>query len=101
MQGVAKLDLALKALEGPLARRFEKRIVVTRFDARRKLAFDIYDKLKERFGAEVCDTRVAENVALAAAFSVAKDVFAFAPGSPGARDYGRLFEELAAQGFFD
>lgn len=101
MQGVHKLDLALKALEGPLGRRIEKRIVLTRFDARRKLAFEIHDKLRERFGDEVCETRVVENVALATSPTVGKDVLEFAPSSPGARDYARLTMELVEKGFFD
>lgn len=101
MQGVHKLDLALKALEGPLNRKIEKRIVLTRFDARRKLAYDIYDKLQERFGRELCDTRVVENVALATSPTEAKDVFEFAPSSPGARDYAKLAMELVEKGFFD
>ncbi|MEO1766745.1 ParA family protein [Thiobacter aerophilum] len=99
-QGVRKLDLALRALEGPLGRRIEKRIVLTRFDARRKLAFEIHEKLRERFGDEVCETRVVENVALATSPTVGKDVLAFQPGSPGARDYMRLTLELWDRGFF-
>lgn len=100
LQSVNKLDLALKALEGPLNRKFEKRIVLTRFDSRRKLSFDIYDKLKERYGEQLCETRIVENVALAASPAQAKDVFAFAPSSPGARDYAALTLELVEKGFF-
>lgn len=100
LQGVHKLDLALRALEGPLGRRIEKRIVLTRFDARRRLAFEIHDKLRERFGEEVCDTRIVENVALAMSPTVGKDVLEFAPSSPGARDYARLTLELVEKGFF-
>ncbi|OFZ95041.1 MAG: ATPase [Betaproteobacteria bacterium RBG_19FT_COMBO_58_11] len=100
MQSVNKLDLALKALEGPLNRKFEKRIVLTRFDGRRKLSFEIYDKLKERYGEQLCETRIVENVALAASPSQAKDVFAYAPSSPGARDYAALTLELVEKGFF-
>ena len=100
MQSVNKLDSALKALEGPLNRKIEKRIVLTRFDGRRKLSFEIYDKLKARYGEQLCETRVVENVALAASPAEAKDVFAYAPSSPGARDYAALTLELKEQGFF-
>ena len=41
-----------------------------------------------------------ENVALAASPTEAKDVFAYAPSSPGARDYAALTLELKEQGFF-
>ena len=101
MQGVNKLDLALKALEGPLNRKIEKRIVLTRFDGRRRLAYEIYDKLLERFGDEVCETRIVENVALATSPTEGKDVFEFAPTSPGARDYAKLTMELVEKKFFD
>lgn len=101
LQSVNKLDLALKALEGPLNRKIEKRILLTRFDARRKLSFDIYDQLKARYGVQLCETRIVENVALAASPTQAQDVFAFAPSSPGARDYAKLTLELAETGFFD
>ena len=100
MQSVNKLDLALKALEGPLQRKIEKRIVLTRFDARRKLSYDIYDQLQERYGKALCDTRVVENVALAASPTLAQDVFTYAPSSPGARDYAKLTKELLESEFF-
>lgn len=100
MQGVNKLDIALKALEGPLNRKIEKRVVLTRFDARRKLSFDIFDHLKERFGDALCDTRIVENVALAASPAAGKDIFSFAPSSPGARDYANLAQELSEKAFF-
>ena len=101
LQSVNKLDLALRALEGPLQRKIEKRIVLTRFDGRRKLSYDIYDQLQERYGKDLCATRVVENVALAASPTQAQDVFAFAPSSPGARDYAKLTLELVESGFFD
>ncbi len=100
MQSVNRLDLALKALEGPLQRKIQKRIVITRFDARRKLSYDIYDQLQERYGRELCATRVIENVALAASPTLAQDVFTYAPSSPGARDYAKLTLELVESGFF-
>lgn len=101
LQSVNRLDIALKALEGPLNRKLEKRIVLTRFDARRKLSYDIYDALQERYGKELCETRVVENVALAASPTQGQDVFAYAPSSPGARDYAKLCLELSQAGFFD
>ena len=63
MQGVHRLDSALNVLETRLKRKFERRIVVTRFDSRRKLSQEIYEKLKQRFGSSVCNTKIGENVA--------------------------------------
>ncbi|HLP98177.1 MAG TPA: ParA family protein [Sideroxyarcus sp.] len=98
--GVHRLDSALNVLEKKLQRKFERRIVVTRFDSRRKLAYDIYDKLKQRYGELVCKTRIGETVALATSPMHGLDVFAFAPQSPGAADYKMLAAELMKDGFF-
>ncbi len=98
-QGVHRLDAALNVLEKKLQRKFERRIVVTRFDSRRKLSFEIYDKLKERYGSQVCQTRIGENVALAASPMHGLDIFAYAPATPGAADYKALTLELLKSGF--
>jgi len=100
LQGVYRLDSALNVLESKLNRKFERRIVVTRFDPRRKLAHEIYDKLRERYGALVCEKRISENVALATSPMHSKDVFDFAPQSLGAADYRALTQELWDSGFF-
>ena len=97
--GVHRLDSALNVLEKKLDRKFERRVVVTRFDSRRKLSYEIYDKLKERYGNLVCRTRIGENVALATCPMHGLDVFAFAPHSPGAADYKALAKELMESGF--
>ncbi len=100
LQGVHRLGSALNVLEKKLQRNFERRIVVTRFDSRRKLSYEIYDKLKERYGPLVCNTRIGETVALATSPMHGQDVFAFAPHSPGAADYLALTKELLDSGFF-
>lgn len=101
LQGVHRLDSALNVLEKKLNRKFDRRIVVTRFDSRRKLSYDIYDKLKDRYGNLICNTRIGENVALATSPMHGLDVFAYAPHSPGATDYMALTIELVKSGFFD
>jgi len=101
MQGVNRLDAALKVLEKPLGKRIDRRIVVTRFDSRRRLSYDIFDKLREHYGKDLCETRIAETVSLAESPAHGRDVFTFAPHSQGAKDYNALVEELMADGFFD
>jgi chromosome partitioning protein len=100
LQGVHRLDSALNVLENKLHRKIERRILVTRFDSRRKLSFEIYDKLKSRFGDLVCDTRISETVGLATSPMHGQDVFEYAPNSPGAADYKALTGELWDSGFF-
>ena len=101
LQGVHRLDSALNVLEKKLQRKFERRIVVTRFDSRRKLAYEIFDRVKDRYGDLVCNTRIGENVALATSPMHGLDVFAFGPNTPGAADYMALTMELIKSGFFD
>jgi chromosome partitioning protein len=101
VQGVLQVEKTLKALEHVLKRRVIRRYVVTRFDARRKMSHQIYDELKRRHGEEVCDARITENVSVAESPAVKKDVFAHAPESRGAQDYGALLDELVACGFIE
>ncbi len=100
LQGVHRLDAALNVLEQRLNRKFLRRVVITRYDARRKLAAGVQEELARRYGASLCNTRIAENVAIAESPMHGKDVFSHSPSSPGARDYRALTEELVAAGFF-
>jgi chromosome partitioning protein len=99
VKGAGQMDRTLKALEHVLKKRVERRYVLTRFDARRKMSFDVEKRLRERFGAELCETRIAENVSIAESPAHQKDVFMHAPESRGAADYTALLEELTASGF--
>jgi len=100
LQGVFRISSALDVLEKKTARRLVRRIVVSRYDARRKLSFRIYRELQEAFPGIVCETRIHESVALAESPMHGKDIFAFAPSSQGAIDFRLLVEELDAIGFF-
>ena len=99
LKGVQQCERTLKALELVLKKRVERRYLVTRFDTRRKLSHQIAEELQTRYGADICHTRISENVALAESPSVRKDVFSHAPESRGARDYDALVEELLETGF--
>jgi chromosome partitioning protein len=89
----------LKALEPILKRRIERRYLLTRFDRRRKMSFDIQERLREKFGAELCETVISENVAIAEAPAMSLDIFGHSPTSRGARDYLALMGELQAARF--
>jgi chromosome partitioning protein len=101
VRGALALEGTLKALEHVLKKRVERRYLLTRFDGRRRMSHDIAEQLKARFGAELCETRIAENVAIAESPAVGKDVFSYAADSRGAQDYARLLEELLATGFLE
>ena len=101
VNGALQIDRTLRALERVLEKPPLRRFVITRFDARRRMSWDIDQKLRERFGAAMCETRIAENVSLAESPAQNQDVFSHAPESRGAQDYQALLEELETTGFMN
>lgn len=101
MKGALQMERTLKALEQVLKRRVPRRFLITRYDARRRMAVDIENQLRERYGNEVCATRISENVSLAESPASNQDVFEHAPTSRGARNYSELLDELVAGGFMN
>ncbi len=101
MRGAIQLEGTLRALEHVLKNRVERRYLLTRFDARRRMSHDIAAQLAERFGAELCTTRITENVSVAESPAKGRDIFSHAPDSRGARDYAALLDELIQSGFWD
>lgn len=95
-----QVDKALKALEPVLKRRVKRRYLLTRFDARRRMAREVQSMLEQQFGADVCKTRIAESVSLAESPAYNKTVYQHSPNSRGAQDYEALLDELLAAGFF-
>ncbi|HEY8024884.1 MAG TPA: ParA family protein [Burkholderiaceae bacterium] len=98
-KGAMQITKTLNALEPVLKRRVNRRYLLTRFDGRRRMAWDVLRDVEQQFGSEVCRTRIAENVSLAESPAFGKTVFEHAPNSRGAHDYDELLEELLATGF--
>lgn len=98
LRGASQIEHTLKALEAVLKRRVSRRYLLTRFDRRRNMSFDIQKKLIERFGTDVCETVISENVALAEAPALSRDIYSHAADSRGAADYLLLRDELQGQG---
>ncbi|KAF0164448.1 MAG: chromosome partitioning protein [Rhodocyclaceae bacterium] len=99
LRGALQIEHTLKALEPVLKRRIERRYLLTRFDRRRKMSFDIQERLRKQFGAELCETVISENVAIAEAPAMSLDIFGHSPTSRGAQDYLALMGELRAARF--
>jgi len=53
--------------------------------------------MRERFGVELCETVISENVAVAEAPAMGQDIFSHAESSRGAQDYAALLDELASK----
>lgn len=100
VKGVLQVDKTLRALEQHVFRRkVIRRFVVTRFDTRRRMSHDIYREISERFGEELCRSKISENISVAESPASNEDVFAHAPDSRGALDYDALLDELIESGF--
>jgi chromosome partitioning protein len=99
LRGALQVERTLAALEPVLKRRVDRRYLLTRFDRRRKMSFEVQARLAGQFGEEVCVTTISENVAVAESPAVNRDIFTHAANSRGARDYDALADELIAAGF--
>lgn len=99
LQAAEQMTRTLSILEPVLKRRVERRYVLTRYARRRKMSEDIQNRLRTRYADEVCQTVIAENVALAESPSQNRDVFSHNASSTGAKDYAALYRELKEQGF--
>lgn len=95
-----KLEKNLKSLEQVVKKRIDRVYLVTRFDMRRKLSLEILRQMFEKFGVDVCDTRIRESVSLAESPMHNKDIFAYKKSSRGARDYANLLDELLTKNKF-
>ncbi len=99
LQASEHITRTLQVLEPVLKRRVERRYFLTRYDRRRRMSADVLSRLRDRYGNEVCETVISENVAVAESPMHHRDIFRHSPSSPGARDYMLLFEELKSIGF--
>lgn len=100
IQGLNRLDIALRVLEQSLRRPIQRRVVLTRFDENKGQSREALASLKQRYGDLLCDTRIGDDPALAESPAHGMDIFAYAADSPGAHDYRLLTMELLSKGFF-
>ncbi len=98
-KGALQIRKTLGALEQVLKRRINRRYLLTRFDARRRMAAEVLLMAEKEFGSDVCRTLICENVSLAESPAVNKTVFEHAPNSRGAKNYEALLDELLSDGF--
>lgn len=100
MQGLSRLDLALKVLEQQIRRRIERRVVLTRYDENKTQSRDALATLKQRYSESLCENHIPDDPALAESPAHGMDIFNYAPDSAGAHAYRMLTMELLSKGFF-
>lgn len=69
-------------------------IVITMYDVRRKLTFEVSASIKDFFKKKVFKAFIRENVSLAEAPIKGTDIFHYEKNSHGAQDYYRLAKEV-------
>jgi chromosome partitioning protein len=84
--------LALKGMSRLLSLISEVKISL-----RKKLNNAIMEKVRERFGRQVFNAVIRENIAMAEAPSFAQSIFEYAPKSHGAEDFMNLCKEIIKQ----
>lgn len=94
LHGLSYLISTFKNFEHLLGHRLSQWIVVTRFQARRRLAREVLEKLLEYFPGRVLKTAIRENVALAECPSFGQTIFEYKRSSNGADDYRDLAVDL-------
>ena len=71
--------------------------VPCRVDTRTRHARDILQALKERFGDDLCQTIVRENIRIAEAPSFRESIFTYSAASGAAQDYRALTGEILSR----
>ena len=94
LSGALGVERTVQTLQDVLRGKIEMRVLLTRFDPRRRMAQRVDQALRARFGVRMCETTIRESVSVAESPALKKDIFRHAPDSSGAEDYQRLYEEL-------
>lgn len=95
LQGLAKLLEVIGLVKARLNNGLEiSGILAVRFDNRKRLNREVFEKIKERFGDKVFKTTIRENISLAEAPSFGLSIFEYSSHSHGAEDYMSLAKEV-------
>jgi len=95
MQGLAKLKQVIDKVRFRLNKKLTiGGVIPTMYDARKVLNRDVVETIKKYFGDKVFNTMIRDNVALAEAPARQQDIFDYAKGSNGAKDYLHLAMEI-------
>ena len=69
-------------------------VVITLYDKRTNISRDTHEQIRSVFGAVMFKTRIGKNVRLEESPAYKETIMTFAPKSPGAKDYGKLAQEV-------
>jgi chromosome partitioning protein len=94
INGAKKIEQTLKALEGVIKKRVNRRYLLTKYDKRRLMSSQVFNIAKTYFGDDLCDIVIHENVELAKSPHANQDIYSFNSKSVGAANYTELYHYL-------
>lgn len=95
LQGITKLTSVIDKVQRRLNKSLKiGGIFITQYDARKVLNRDISEAVEKYFGDSVFQTKIRDNITLAEAPGVGKDIFRYNAKSNGALDYESLCKEI-------
>lgn len=97
-QAALNTEKTLLALEQVLKRRVERRYLLTCFNTRHRMSYEIQRDCRKSFGNDLLNTVISNNVSIAESPQSHQDIFSYKPNSNGARDYLALCLELQSCG---
>jgi chromosome partitioning protein len=98
LQGLTKLLEIVERIRKRLNRNLSLGgVFITQYDNRKVLNREIAQTIREHFKDKVFKTVIRDNVSLAEAPSLGKDIFSYNSRSNGAEDYLELCKEIAAK----
>ena len=98
LEAAKRIEFVLSALERVLKRRVARCYLNTRFDKRRTISLEMHENAKQKFGDELLNTIIYENVALTQSVKNHQDIFTYDSKSIGAKNYAELLDELLKKG---
>lgn len=94
LEGLSHLMATLKNFEQALRHELRQWLVLSRFQARRRLSQEVRDKLIKYFPNKVLATEISESVVLAESPSYGETIFEYKPNSKSAVEYESLVDDL-------
>lgn len=96
LQGLAKLTEVISKIQKRLNKNLQLGgVFITQYDSRKILNREVAETIEKHLSSKVLQTRIRENIALAEAPSVHRDIFEYNPTCNGAKDYLNLAKEIA------
>lgn len=95
LDGLSQLILTFKEIQTKLHPRLQVLgVVLTMFDKRNKLSFEVQNELKSNFGDDLFESVIPRSVKLAESPSFSQSIHEYAPGSNGSIAYQELAMEI-------